>query len=255
MHQPPPTDRSACPSWPVEAGNLQLEAALQLLARAGQPFPDELRPGSTAWLQFVIDGLCNLSSRDPLTGLVNRRQFESALDREIDRVARAGETALLLILDIDFFKRINDQHGHGVGDVVIQSIGRALQECVRPMDTVARIGGEEFAVVLPNCMPTFAQAVAERIRKRIESTQIHVPGHEPLVATVSIGGAFAPQWVRSSRHLWLERSDRQLYRAKNEGRNRCCLETHTLPDVSAEERGLLLGAFTSQAEDTAAAPT
>ncbi len=255
MQQPPPTDRSATPSWSIEAGSLQLEAALQLLARAGQPFPPELRPGSITWLQFVVDGLCNLSSRDPLTGLVNRRQFESALDREIDRVARAGETALLLILDIDFFKRINDNHGHGVGDVVIQSIGRALQECVRPMDTVARIGGEEFAVVLPNCMPTFALAVAERIRKRIESTEINVAGHPPLSVTVSIGGAYAPQWVRSSRHLWLERSDRQLYRAKNEGRNRCCLETHALPDVSAEERGLLLGSFTSLAEDAAAAPT
>jgi diguanylate cyclase (GGDEF)-like protein len=234
---------------PVQAGEVHLQAALQLLGRAGLALMPDLEPGSPAWLQGVIDGLCTLSSRDPLTGLVNRRHFESALDSEIDRVARAGESALLLVLDIDHFKRINDSHGHGVGDSVIQRTGRALLDCVRPMDTVARIGGEEFAVVLPNCPPAFGQSVAERVRRRIESTRVDLGGGVEIGVTVSIGGAFAPQWVRSSRHLWVERADRLLYQAKSDGRNCVRLETPALPDVSAEERGLLLGSYSSTADD------
>jgi diguanylate cyclase (GGDEF)-like protein len=247
MPHPPLHERPAAAPVPIAAGSLQLEAALQLLTRAGHV--PSAPAGSPEWLQQIVDALCTLSSRDPLTGLVNRRQFESALDREIDRVARAGESALLLILDIDFFKRVNDTHGHAVGDVVIQTIGRVLQDNVRPMDTVARIGGEEFAMVLPNCMPAFGHTVAERVRKRIEATRVSLPGQPALCVTISIGGAFAPQWVRSSRLLWLERADRQLYRAKIEGRNRACLEVPTQPDVSAEERSLLLASPLALAED------
>ncbi|NLH81880.1 MAG: diguanylate cyclase, partial [Phyllobacteriaceae bacterium] len=90
--------------------------------------------------------LLRMATIDALTELPNRRAFESALLREIDRVARSGEPALLLILDIDHFKRVNDTHGHRVGDLVIKAVADTLQECVRPMDLPARIGGEEFAV-------------------------------------------------------------------------------------------------------------
>jgi diguanylate cyclase (GGDEF)-like protein len=238
-HDSEATEPAEAPLLTVQGGALRVDQALQLLTRAGLQPNGTDAVGSAAWMQSVLDALCTLSSRDPLTGLVNRRQFEAALDREIDRVARAGETALLLLADIDHFKRVNDTYGHGAGDVVIQHIGRALQDCVRPMDTVARIGGEEFAIVLPNCAPAFGKTVAERIRASIAGTPIEVNDHVKLPITISLGGAFAPQWVRSSCRLWLERADLQLYRAKGEGRNRACLESPPISEVSAEERGLL----------------
>jgi diguanylate cyclase len=229
------------------APTLRLDTALQLLEQSGHTLPDAGRVHELAWLQSLIDGLCELSSRDALTGLSNRRQFELALAREVDRVARAREPALVLMIDIDHFKRVNDTHGHPAGDQVLRAVALALAECIRPMDTLARFGGEEFAMILPNCPPAFGQTVAERVRIKVQGRRITVaPGHE-LSVTVSIGGAFAPQWVRSSATLWIERADQQLYRAKGDGRNRACLEQPPVSLVSAEEKGLLFG--TSQFQD------
>ena len=230
-----------------DAQTLSLEGALQLLEQSGRRLPDPVVAGKASWLQAVIDGLCELSSRDPLTGLANRRQFELTLASEVDRVARAGEPALVLMIDIDHFKKVNDAHGHPAGDGVLKAVAHVLHDCIRPMDTVARFGGEEFAMILPNCAPSFAQAVAERIRLRVQSQTIAIAAGVDVRVTVSIGGAFAPQWVRSSALLWVERADRQLYRAKSEGRNRACLEQPTLSLVSPEEKGLLFG--TSQFQE------
>lgn len=224
---------------PAEA-SLNLDNALQLLRQAGHPLP-EGEPHSAAWLQALVDGLVDLSSRDALTGLANRRSFELALAREIDRVARAGEPALLLVLDIDHFKRVNDTHGHASGDLVLKAVAQALLECVRPMDMVARVGGEEFAIVMPNCAATFGEAVAERVRRRVEAMPVAIGIAQQIQVSVSIGGAFAPQWVRSTPTLWIERADVQLYRAKQQGRNRVCLEPSALSVVSAEEKALLFG--------------
>ena len=96
----------------TSAPALRLDAALQLLEQSGHALPELAEVGKPAWLQAVVDGLCEISSRDALTGLANRRQFELALAREIDRVARAGEPALVLMIDIDHFKKVNDTHGH-----------------------------------------------------------------------------------------------------------------------------------------------
>lgn len=241
--------------------DLQLDTARSLLEQVGNL---ELPPPETSpleYLQSVIDGLCEMSQRDPLTGLANRRQFRSVLEREIDRVARSGESALLLMIDIDHFKSVNDTHGHTAGDIVLQTIGRTLSGCVRPMDTAARYGGEEFAVVLPSCQASFGYSVAERIRRTIENTPVRIAPHTDIHVTVSIGGAFALEWIRSTTLLWTDRADSQLYRAKTEGRNRVCMEEPPDSTVSAEEKSLLFGhlaaphpAWLAAESDTSPAP-
>ena len=241
MHKSHPPSAAPATAAASDPPALKLAAALQLLRQSGRDVPDPSSLDRVAWLQAVVDGLCELSSRDPLTGVWNRRQFDVALTGEIDRVARAGEAALVLMIDIDHFKSVNDTHGHAAGDVVLKEVAQALRECIRPMDTLARVGGEEFAMILPNCPPSFGQAVAERVRKKVENLSVTIAPGQQVSVTVSLGGAFAPQWVRSSAPLWIDRADQQLYRAKTEGRNRACLEQPTVSLVSAEEKGLLFG--------------
>ncbi len=225
----------------VSLRDLRLATAHALVAQSlGSEVPLQ---GQTPllYLQNLIDGLCELSLKDPLTGLANRRHVRAVLEREIDRVARSGEAALLLMLDIDHFKQVNDRHGHLAGDIVLQSVARTLESCVRPMDTVARYGGEEFAIVLPACQFGFGRVIAERVRRAVEATPVRISPSLTLNVTVSIGGAFALQWIRSTTALWADRADAELYKAKLGGRN--CISIEEQPDstVTAEEKSLLFG--------------
>jgi diguanylate cyclase len=197
------------------------------------------RARQPAWLQGLIDALVDLSSRDALTGLANRRSFELALAREVDRVARSGEPALLLMLDIDHFKRVNDTHGHAAGDQVLRAVATALLDSVRPMDLVARIGGEEFAIVLPNCPAPFGATVAERVRRRVERAPVVVAqrgsrSRSPSASAAPLrrSGCARPRLVdRARRPAALPR--------QGQGRNLVQLETGAVSLVSSEERQAL----------------
>jgi len=221
--------------------DLRLGSVKALLEQAGWTLPDAERVGETGFVQGLIDALCELSTRDALTGAMNRRAFNTQLAGELDRVARSGESSLFLMIDIDHFKQVNDRYGHLAGDAVIRAIGQTLLECVRPMDTVARFGGEEFAVVLPNCQSSFAEVVAERIRARVQDMSVQIPDADPISVTVSCGGAFALPWLRTQAEEWVGRADAQLYRAKASGRNTVCIDPLVVTEVSAEEKGLLFG--------------
>lgn len=224
----------------VDLSQLRLDDARALLEHSGQHLPDD-QTDATQFLQTVIDRLSELSLKDPLTGLSNRRYFQNVLLREIEMVARSGESALLLMLDLDHFKSVNDQHGHPAGDAVLQAVAKTLAGCVRPMDTVARYGGEEFVIILPSCQGQYGHQVAERIREAVNTLRIQLHSGVTLRVTISIGGAFAPRWVRSTPERWVDRADIELYRAKSEGRNRVCIEAQPMLAVSAEEKHLLFG--------------
>lgn len=231
---------TSAPNTVLDLNALRLDDARALLEHGGGslPLPQD---GPAVYLQYIIDGLCELSQRDPLTGLSNRRHFHAVLSREIEIVARSGNSALLLMLDIDHFKSVNDTHGHLTGDKVLQTIAQCISGCVRPQDTVARYGGEEFAIVMPDCQASYGEAVAERIRQSVAALSIPVSPLVTLQITASIGGAFAPVWVRSTTDLWVERADNQLYQAKAQGRNRVFIDHQQVISVSAEEKSLLFG--------------
>jgi len=239
-------------SAPVHLRDLQLTTAHALVAQALGPQARLHDKTPRDYLQTLLDGLCDLSLKDPLTGLSNRRHLQNVLESELDRVARSGEAALLLMLDIDRFKYVNDAHGHSVGDQVLKSVARTLEECLRPMDSLARWGGEEFAIVLPACQFGFGRVVAERVRRAVESRPVRVSPTLTLDITVSVGGAFALQWIRSTPQLWADRADAELYKAKAAGRNRVYIEEQPDSTVSAEEKSLLFAAPDDTPEDSGA---
>lgn len=159
-----------------------------------------------------------LATTDPLTGLYNRRHFLAALEAEWSRFARYYRSVSVLMLDIDHFKSVNDRYGHGVGDVVIKAVADACLHGKRKSDFVGRIGGEEFAMLLPETSLSRARVVAERIRKRIAGQTMKV--HEVhFQITASIGVAEASVSMPGMDAL-LVAADRALYEAKAKGRNR-----------------------------------
>jgi two-component system, cell cycle response regulator len=164
--------------------------------------------------------LTRLSQIDSLTGLLNRRATHAHLQVELKRAQRDGSTIALLMLDLDHFKRVNDTFGHTVGDRVLRRVGRHLRRAARATDSVGRLGGEEFLVVLPATGVAEAQSLAERLRVAIATPA--ADGTLPPV-TVSVGVHVVPAPDPSNMEESLRLVDRALYRAKEDGRDRVCL--------------------------------
>ena len=163
--------------------------------------------------------LSRLVYTDPLTGLPNRRHFTERFETEVARVARYGGSFTLGVLDCDHFKGYNDRHGHPAGDDALRELGILLREQLRATDSVARLGGEEFAVLMVGADPAMAGMVAERLRARIAAHSFGATGD---TLTVSIGLASAPEDARTPDLLFCL-ADQALYAAKAQGRNRVAM--------------------------------
>jgi two-component system cell cycle response regulator len=170
-------------------------------------------------IKQAMEKMAELSTKDELTDLYNRRYFMEFAEREVAGTARYGQDLSLLMLDLDFFKQINDSHGHPAGDAVLKQTARLLMESIRQYDLACRYGGEEFAVIMPNTRLIDAQIFCERLRKKIENKTVRYDSKN-IRSTVSIGLAqFSPDVDKSIADL-IKRADDGLYAAKQQGRNR-----------------------------------
>lgn len=163
--------------------------------------------------------LSYLAEHDPLSGLLNRRAFNHIVERELLRCQRTQQPLCLLLLDLDHFKAINDRFGHPLGDAVIKRMATLLSSQVRGLDSLARLGGEEFMLLLSDCDREQGLQIAEKLRQLIES-QLQVVDGKAVAVTVSIGMSYLDAGQLSSYESLYVASDRALYSAKQEGRNR-----------------------------------
>jgi diguanylate cyclase (GGDEF)-like protein len=166
--------------------------------------------------------LRTLSIRDPLTGLFNRRYLEESLVRELHRAARSDKPLSVIMIDVDHFKRFNDQFGHEAGDLVLRTFAEIIQQHIRKSDMACRLVGEELVVVLPDAGLDVASARAEALRQAIHDLQLRYQNKPLGSVTASFGVAVYPDHAVTSEAL-LQLGDTALYRAKHEGRNRVCI--------------------------------
>ncbi|PIE74356.1 MAG: hypothetical protein CSA19_00175 [Deltaproteobacteria bacterium] len=170
-------------------------------------------------LKQANEKLSQLAYFDELTGLYNFRYFQETLDDEIYRANRYQQTLSVMLIDIDFFKKVNDTYGHLIGDLVLKNVGKELVQLVRQSDVVARYGGEEFAIILPSTGITGAKVIGQRVRRGIERLEIK---HEQINVsiTVSVGISSTEMENADNKKTLLSYSDEALYQAKRNGRNR-----------------------------------
>ncbi len=169
--------------------------------------------------QDLLKQLQHIADHDHLTGALNRRAFNQRSREMLAWLAGNHTASAMLMLDIDHFKRVNDSHGHATGDAMLVQLARIVRECLRESDVFARLGGEEFAILLPACDDMNATAIAERIRQAFAQARLQTETGQSISATISIGIATAPQSAEDCSRL-LAQADQALYRAKEAGRNR-----------------------------------
>ncbi|MCW2500451.1 MAG: GGDEF/response regulator receiver domain protein, partial [Frankiales bacterium] len=177
-----------------------------------------------AWL---LEQVRRLAATDGLTKIANRRTFEASLEREVARATRSAEHVSLVMVDIDHFKQLNDQHGHQAGDEVLRNVAAALSCECRDFDTPARYGGEEFAVILPGCGPDEAHDIAERLRLSVSAAPSLVP------ITASAGVATYPSHAGDADTL-VRAADEALYASKHAGRNRTTVSLGVPPEAQVD---------------------
>ena len=181
-------------------------------------------------IALLLERLSQAALSDPLTGLRNRRGFEERFVAEVGRARRSGSALSVLVGDLDHFKLVNDRLGHPAGDAALVRTGDLLREAVRDADLVARTGGEEFALILPDTRQAGAYMLAERLRAKVERAF----AGEAVPVTISFGLAAFPNHGDSGEEL-AAAADRALYAAKELGRNRTVMFSEEIGAISAED--------------------
>jgi diguanylate cyclase (GGDEF)-like protein len=169
-------------------------------------------------LRAARDEAKRQAATDSLTGIANRRHFVDAAERTIAQSLRYGRPCTLLLIDVDHFKSTNDHYGHAAGDIVLMTIVSICRRTLRESDLIGRIGGDEFAALLPETSVAMALVTAERLRAAVQGERLVSDGHE-LMLSVSVGVAALDESSRSLDAI-LKKADRALYEAKDRGRNR-----------------------------------
>ncbi len=206
------------------AGNVDIQAleagALDYLVK-GEISPRSLERSLRYALKLgdTLEALRRLATRDELTGLLNRREYDRILAEEEDRAKRFGHPLVLVTIDLDHFKAVNDNHGHPAGDAVLREVARRLAVSIRTVDRAARIGGEELALILVQTDGVSGMDVARRAIRLISGTPIDVGEGFKITVTASAGVAEMPRDAVGAPEL-VAASDRALYAAKAQGRNR-----------------------------------
>ena len=197
-------------------------------------------------LREQVSELSGLVHTDTLTGLSNFRYFILALEQEMERTRRTGHATGLIMMDLDFFKKVNDQWGHDVGNKALILAAQQIRAAVRKMDAPCRYGGEEFAVILPATNVHQTIQVAERIRSMIEAAPL-VVGEQTILITASFGIDVYSAAQQGRAEDMVKRADGYLYQAKQEGRNRVCYAPvevkEDISSVSQDEKDALFGLF------------
>lgn len=197
-----------------------------------KPFDEDLlaaRLGVAERILALHEALRVQATYDHLTGLLNRGAILEGLRQELERAAREGTSVGVIMVDLDHFKKVNDVHGHLIGDAVLKEASRRMQEVLRPYDRIGRYGGEEFLILSPGCTADHARTVAERIRSCISSIPIETSAGAVL-STASLGGAVTLRGAVDNADSLIGAADAALYRAKEAGRNRVEIATR---DTSA----------------------